>query len=47
MDHMDEVLKQALVLEDPESLFKAPPPVPEPAAFLHPEVPAVEEIQAH
>ena len=47
VDHMDEVLKRALVLEDPESLFKAPPPVPEPAAFLHPEVPAVEEIQAH
>jgi hypothetical protein len=24
-----------------------PPPVLEPAAFPHPEVPAVEEIQAH
>jgi ATP-dependent Lon protease len=47
VDHMDEVLKRALVLEDPESLFKEPPPAPEPAAFLHTEVPAVEEIQAH
>jgi ATP-dependent Lon protease len=46
VDHMDEVLKKALVLEDPESLFKEPPPAPGPA-FLAAEVPAVEEIQAH
>jgi ATP-dependent Lon protease len=46
VDHMDEVLKKALVLEDPESLFKEPSPAPGPA-FLAPEVPGVEEIQAH
>ena len=47
VDHMDEVLKKALVLDDPESLFKAPPPpAPEPA-FLTAEVSGVEEIQAH
>ena len=47
VDHMDEVLKKALVLDDPESLFKEPPPpAPEPA-FLTAEVPGVEEIQAH
>ena len=48
MDHMDEVLKKALVLDDPESLFKAPPPPPAPEpAFLTAEVPGGEEIQAH
>ncbi|MCX5890415.1 MAG: endopeptidase La [Deltaproteobacteria bacterium] len=47
VDHMDEVLKKALVLDDPESLLKEPlPPAPEPA-FLATEVPGVEEIQAH
>ena len=47
VDHMDEVLKKALVLDDPESLFKTPPlPAPEPA-FLPTEVSGVEEIQAH
>ena len=47
VDHMDEVLKKALVLDDPENLFKEPPlPAPEPA-FMATEVPGVEEIQAH
>jgi ATP-dependent Lon protease len=47
VDHMDEVLTRALALDDPESLFKAPPaPAPEPA-FLPGEVPEVGEIQAH
>ena len=47
VDHMDDVLKKALVVDDPESLFKTPaPPAPEPA-FLTAEVPGVEEIQAH
>ncbi len=47
VEHMDEVLKKALVLDDPDSLFKAPPPpTPEPA-FLPTDVPGVEEIQAH
>ncbi len=46
VDHMDEVLKLALAVDDPENLFKAvPPPVPE-SAFL-PEHPPVPEIQAH
>jgi ATP-dependent Lon protease len=46
VDHMDEVLKLALAVDDPENLFKAaPPPVPE-TAFL-PEHPPVPEIQAH
>jgi ATP-dependent Lon protease len=52
VDHMDEVLKLALALDDPESLFKAAPPPPEPAeeepAFLLPgEPPSPPEIQAH
>ena len=47
LDHMDQILKMALVLDDPESLFKAPPPpAPEPV-FLPAEAPAVPEIQAH
>jgi ATP-dependent Lon protease len=42
VDHMDEVLKKALVLDDPENLFKAvPPPV-----YVPPEQAGVE-IQAH
>jgi len=45
VDNADDVLKLALVLEDPESLFKpAPPPVPPEPAYI-PAVP--EEIQAH
>ncbi len=45
VDHMDEVLKLALAVDDPESLFKPalPPVAPEPA-FIPAEVP---EIQAH
>jgi ATP-dependent Lon protease len=48
VDHMDEVLKLALVLDDPEGLFKpAPPPVPpEPAFVPEGELPEAE-IQAH
>jgi ATP-dependent Lon protease len=47
VEHMDEVLKQALALDDPESLFKEPPlPAPEPA-FLPAEVAEAPEIQAH
>jgi len=49
VDHMDEVLKKALVLEDPESLFQAvPPPVTPETVFLPAgEQPVVPEIQAH
>ena len=51
VDHMDEVLLRALVLEEPESLFKAKQDaaaMPSPA-FLppSPEVPGEHEIQAH
>jgi ATP-dependent Lon protease len=47
VDHMDEVLKTALVLDDPDSLFKpTPPPVAPEAVFVPPE-PPVAEIQAH
>ena len=47
VDHMDEVLKKALIMDDPESLFKvAAPPAPEPL-FVPAELPGVEEIQAH
>ena len=28
VDHMDEVLKLAMAVDDPESLFKAPSPAP-------------------
>jgi ATP-dependent Lon protease len=46
VDHMDEVLKKALVLDDPESLFKeVPPPVPE-SVYVPSEQPSAE-IQAH
>jgi ATP-dependent Lon protease len=48
VEHMDEVLKLALAVDDPESLFKAPPPppvTPEPA-FVPEPLPEVE-IQAH
>jgi hypothetical protein len=41
------VLKKALMLDDPESLFKdKAPPAPEPL-FVPAELPGVEEIQAH
>ena len=48
VDHMDEVLKRALAVDDPETLFKeVPPPLPPEPAFL----PAVEtpasEIRPH
>jgi ATP-dependent Lon protease len=51
VEHMDEVLLRALVLEEPESLFKAKQEgaaMPSPA-FLppSPEVPGEHEIQAH
>ena len=46
VDHIDEVLKKALVVDDPESLFKTPPPpAPEPV-FVQAEPPGAE-IQAH
>jgi ATP-dependent Lon protease len=46
VDHMDEVLKLALVLDDPENLFKAvPPPLPPESLYLPAGEPA--EIQAH
>jgi ATP-dependent Lon protease len=47
VDHMDEVLKTALVLDDPDSLFKPvlPPVAPE-TVYVPPE-PSVAEIQAH
>ena len=47
---MDEVLKKALVLGDPESLFKEPaPPAPEPAfiptgACRRREIPRLIEV---
>jgi ATP-dependent Lon protease len=49
VDHMDEVLKVALVLDDPDSLFHpAPSPVaPEPAYVPAEPLPGVPEIQAH
>lgn len=49
VDHMDEVLKAALVLKDPESLFRppAPPPTPEPVFLPAGEAAEVPEIQAH
>ncbi|MBM4266199.1 MAG: endopeptidase La [Deltaproteobacteria bacterium] len=37
VEHMDEVLRKALVLEDPESFLKKPTPVP--AAFTEPPPP--------
>jgi ATP-dependent Lon protease len=46
VDHMDEVLKLALVLKDPENLFKAvPPPVPPESVYM--PAPEQGEIQAH
>jgi ATP-dependent Lon protease len=48
VDHMDEVLKRALAVEDPESLFKEPPPPapPEPAFLTAAETPG-SEIRPH
>jgi ATP-dependent Lon protease len=47
VDHMNEVLKLALVVDDPESLFKpAPLPLAPEAAFV-PEGETPAEIQAH
>jgi ATP-dependent Lon protease len=47
VDHMDEVLRMALVLDDPEALFKAAPPPLTPEPVFLAEVPATPEIQAH
>ena len=48
VDHMDEVLKLALAVDDPETLFKAPPPPapPEPAFIPAGEAPTTE-IRPH
>jgi ATP-dependent Lon protease len=47
VDHMDDVLRRALLLDDPESLFrkKAPPPAPLPQAFPAPDPTA--DVVAH
>ena len=47
VDHMDEVLKMALVLADPEALFKPAVPSITPEPVFMPEVPATAEIQPH
>jgi len=49
VDHMNEVLKLALAMEDPEALFKpAPPPVvPSEAAYMPADVQPAAKIQAH
>ena len=47
VDHMDEVLKKALVLADPDSLFKPVPPLVAPDAVYAPPEPVGAEIQAH
>ncbi len=49
VDHMNEVLKLALAVDDPESLFKpAPPPVvPTEAAYVPADVQPAAKIQAH
>jgi ATP-dependent Lon protease len=46
VDHMDEVLKLALAVDDPESLFKAPPP-PETQPAYVPEGEQPPPLQAH
>ena len=48
VEHMDEVLKLALAVDDPDSLFKAPPPPapPEPV-FLPAGEPPTTEIRPH
>jgi ATP-dependent Lon protease len=49
VDNMDEVLKSALAMDEPEGLFKAvlTPAPPEPVFLPTGEQPAVPEIQAH
>ena len=47
VDHMDEVLKTALVLDDPDSLFKPAPPLVAPDAVFAPVELPTAEIQAH
>lgn len=49
VEHMDEVLKRALVLEDPESLFEGSKTGlgPEPAFIPTEEMPVDHEIRAH
>ncbi len=44
VENMDEVLKEALILDDPESLFKKPVP---PAVGVFPEAEVHPEITAH
>lgn len=46
VDHMDEVLKNALAVEDPESLFRDAPPQSKPLLFGK-EEPRGEEIHPH
>jgi len=46
VDHMDEVLRLAMAVDDPESLFKRPPPVPAEPAFV-PEGEQPPTLQAH
>jgi ATP-dependent Lon protease len=47
VDHMDEVLKKALVLDDPDDLFKVVPPPVAPESVYVPSEPPGVEIQAH
>jgi ATP-dependent Lon protease len=50
VDHMDEVLKLAMAVDDPESLFKAPTPPPvttEPTYVAEGEQPQPPTLQAH
>ena len=47
VDNMDEVLKKALVLDDPDNLFKAVPPPLTPESVYVPSEPPGAEIQAH
>ena len=44
VEHMDEVLKMALVLEDPETLFKEPA---QPYCLHQPTIEGTAEIVAH
>ena len=46
VEHMDEVLKSALVLEDPEHLFKENPEEAAPP-FFHEEALVLPEMTAH
>ncbi len=48
VDHMNEVLKLALVVDEPEDLFKpAPPPVPTESAYMPADEQPSPKIQAH